>query len=68
VEYQKLVANYPDSQKLTHSMLKIGYTYYELGQMDQARTVLEDLKTRYPGTTAARLAEERLQRMKLVQQ
>jgi TolA-binding protein len=41
-------------------MLKIGYSYYELGQLDQARAVLEDLRSRYPGTTAARLAEERI--------
>jgi len=60
VEYRKLIENYPASKKRSHAMLKIGYSYYELGQLDQARAVLEDLRSRYPGTTAARLAEERI--------
>ncbi len=64
-EYQKLVASYPESQKLTHALLKVGYSYHELGQIPEARQSLEDLKQRYPGTTAARLAEERLQRIGL---
>jgi len=64
-EYTKLVQNHPQSQKLTHALLKIGYSYQELGQVEQAVASFQNLKTRYPGTTAARLAEERLQRIKL---
>ena len=60
IEYRKLVENYPASKKQSHAMLKIGYSYHELGQLDQARAVLEDLRHRFPGTTAARLAEERI--------
>jgi len=60
VEYQKLIEIYPASKKQSHAMLKIGYCYNELGQLDQARAVLEDLRSRYPGSTAARLAEERI--------
>lgn len=63
IEYEKLIQNYPKSQKLTHALLKIGYSYHELGQIDKAKATLEDLKNRYPDTTAARLAEERLQRI-----
>ncbi len=60
VEYRKLIDTYPTSKKRSHAMLKIGYSYHELGQLDQARAVLEDLRNRYAGTTAARLAEERI--------
>ena len=60
VEYRKLIDTYPASKKRSHAMLKIGYSYHELGQVDQARAVLEDLRNRYAGTTAARLAEERI--------
>ncbi len=60
-EYSKLIRTYPESKKQSHAMLKIGYSYHELGQADQARAVLEDLRNRFPGTTAARLAEERIQ-------
>src|SRR5918992_4294263 len=63
IEYEKLIQNYPKSQKLTHALLKIGYSYHELRQIDKAKATLEDLKNRYPDTTAARLAEERLQRI-----
>jgi tol-pal system protein YbgF len=64
-EYQKLVGSYPESQKLTHALLKVGYSYHELGKIPEAKQSLEDLKLRYPGTTAARLADERLQRIRL---
>ena len=64
-EYNKLVGTYPESQKLTHALLKVGYSYHELGKLPEAKATLEDLKLRYPGTTAARLADERLQRIRL---
>jgi tol-pal system protein YbgF len=63
LEYNKLVENYPDSKKLTHSLLKIGFCYQELQQMDEAVFRLENLKKQHPGTTAARLAEERLKKI-----
>ncbi|MBI4696890.1 MAG: tol-pal system protein YbgF [Gammaproteobacteria bacterium] len=59
-EYQNLIRNFPASKKLPQALLKIGYGYEKLGQVDQARAVLEDLKRRYPGTQAAHLAEEKL--------
>ena len=62
-EYRKLIETYPASKKRSHAMLKIGYSYHELGQVDKARAVLEDLRNGYAGTTAARLAEERIQRI-----
>lgn len=62
-QYQKLIQSYPASKKRSHAMLKIGYSYHELGQIDQARAVLEDIRNRYAGSTAARLAEDRIQRM-----
>lgn len=67
-EYHKLVGSYPESQKLTHALLKVGYSYHELGKIPEAKASLEDLKLRYPGTTAARLADERLQRIRLEHQ
>lgn len=63
-EYEKMLANYPQSRKLSHAMLKIGYSYDSLGKPQEARTVLEDLRKRFPGSAAARLAEERLGQLK----
>jgi len=59
-EYQTLAGKYPNSQKLPDALLKIGYSYQELGQEEEARRELIDLRQRFPGTTAARLADERL--------
>lgn len=66
-EYQKLVAAYPSSQKVSQAMLKIGFCQQELGQTEQARATLQEVLQRYPGTTSARMAEDRLQRMRLEQ-
>ncbi|MEQ8660319.1 MAG: tol-pal system protein YbgF, partial [Gammaproteobacteria bacterium] len=52
--YEKLVNGYPDSQKQSHALLKIAYSYSELGLDEQALSVLGTLKTRFPGSAAAR--------------
>jgi len=59
-EYQKMLTAYPASRKLSHAMLKLGYSYDSLGQTADARAILEELEQRFPGSAAARLAEERL--------
>ena len=58
--YQAMLVTYPASKKLSHAMLKIGYSYAELGQAAEARTVLTELQQRFPGTAAAQLATQRL--------
>ncbi len=63
-EFEKLVEQHPDSQKLTHALLKVGYIHDELGQKDKAREVLTDLTKNYPNSTAAGLASKRLERMR----
>lgn len=60
--YQALLGAYPDSQKISHAWLKIGYSQAELGQDALARETLEKVITLYPGTTVARLADERLKK------
>ncbi len=62
-EYNKLLVNYPDSKKLTHSLLKIGFCYHELGKVEEASRRLTKLSQQHPGTTAARLADERLKKI-----
>ena len=63
-QYQKLISNYPDSQKQPHALLKIAYSFDELGRSDQAVKLLTQLKQKYPDSSAARLADERLQRIR----
>jgi len=62
--FQGLTENYPNSPKASDSYLKTGYIYYEKKDWPAARQALEEVVNGYPGTTAARLATDRLQRMK----
>ncbi len=62
-EYQVLLNSYPDSQKASQAMLKIGYSYAELGNNSDAEKTLNEVKSQYPGTTAARLATDRLRKI-----
>lgn len=64
-EFKKVTQNYPDSSKVADSLVKIGFSYYELQEWSLARQTLEKLVADYPDTTAARLGQQRLQKMKL---
>ena len=59
-EFQRLVSAYPNSQKLTHALLKMGYAHAELGNKAEAERVLGDLVERHPQSAAAGLARKRL--------
>ena len=59
-EFQRLVTLHPNSQKLTHALLKIGYAHDELGNRAEAERVLGDLIARHPQSAAAGLARKRL--------
>lgn len=61
--YQAMLVNYPASKKLSHAMLKIGYSYAELGKAAEARAVLSDVQQRFPGSAAAQLAAQRLAKL-----
>jgi tol-pal system protein YbgF len=64
VEFGKVLNGFPGSNKVPDAMLKLGYTYYELKQFPQSKTVLQDLRTRFPDETASRLATKRLDRIR----
>ena len=59
-----LVNKHPQNPKVSDSRLKIGYIHYEKKDWKAARQELEGVVSSYPGTTAARLAADRLARMK----
>lgn len=63
-EFQTLLDRYPDSRKIPDTFLKVGYCHYELKNWDAARAALVTVAKDYPETTAARLANQRLDRMK----
>jgi len=62
--FQSLVSSYPQSSKVADSHLKIGYIQCEKKDWAAAREELDLVVNQFPGTTAARLADDRLNRMR----
>jgi len=62
--FSALVTNYPQSPKVADSRLKLGFIYYEKADWKKARAELEGVVSAFPASTAARLANDRLARMK----
>lgn len=62
--FRKLIQNFPQSTKVADAALKLGFIEYENGQYENAKVLLNDLIKRYPETSAAKLAEKRLERMR----
>jgi len=63
-EFGKVLSSHPDSPKVADAKLKMGYIQYELKDWARAQELLNQVVKGYPGTTTARLAQERLERMK----
>jgi len=63
-EFQTVLDRYPDSRKIPDALLKIGYCNFELKRYDASREALAAVVATYPETTAARLASQRIDRIK----
>jgi tol-pal system protein YbgF len=61
--FQRVIDRYPQSRKIGDALLKIGYCRYELKQWESAREVLGQVVARFTDTPAARLAQQRLDKM-----
>jgi len=61
--FQKVIDKYPESRKVPDALLKVGYCDYELKQFKAAKDALTQVQTTYGDTPAARLAEQRLEKM-----
>lgn len=62
-QFEIVINEYPRSRKVPDALLKVGYCNYELERWDAARAALGKVQQDYSDTTAARLAEQRIQRM-----
>ena len=61
--FQRLLSQFPQSDKAPDALLKVGYSQIELKQNAAAKASLTTVTSKYPGTKAASLAKERLQRL-----
>ena len=62
-EFDKLIKQYPSSPKVPGAMLKSGYIYHSIGTNDQAKKMLNQVISKFPGSSEASLAKKRLQRI-----
>ena len=62
--FQIVLERFPNSRKAPDALLKAGFSHYELQQWADARASLEAVVERFPDSTAARLASQRLERMR----
>ena len=63
-EFDIVIKDHPQSSKVPDALLKMGYCNYELKRWDAARDALHRVQREFPGTTAARLADQRLDQMR----
>lgn len=61
--FNDVIGQFPDSSKIPDARLKIAYAYYEQGKQDESKAALETLVQEHPQSTAARLAQRRLNAM-----
>jgi tol-pal system protein YbgF len=61
--YRKVLADWPDSRKAPDAMVKLGFSLSDMKRTSEARTTLEEVVRKYPGTNAAQLAADRLKRL-----
>jgi tol-pal system protein YbgF len=62
--FQNLEQQFPLSSKLADALLKIGYTYHELEDYQQAEQALTKVVTSFPNQSVARLAQNRINLLK----
>jgi tol-pal system protein YbgF len=61
--YRKVLADWPGSRKAPDAMVKLGFSLSDLKRTGEARSTLEEVVRKYPGTPAAQLAADRLKRL-----
>lgn len=61
--FEAVAERWPGSGKAPGALLKLGYSQYELKRLADAQQTLGRLTARYPDTEAARLAQDRIQRI-----
>ena len=64
IEFQRLVERFPESPKVPGALLTIGYIQHAAGDLEAAQAPLSRVARDYPGTPAADMATQRLQRIK----
>ena len=62
--FNVVLQGFPSSSKCAASLLKMGYAQAALGKTDEARKTLMDVVKKYPDTSTAHLATNKLNTLK----
>lgn len=60
LEYQKVIENYSGGNKVAGAYLKQGLSFFELGEAENARLILNELLKKFPKSGEAGLARKKL--------
>jgi TolA-binding protein len=55
--FETIITQYPDGRKIEDAMYSLGTVYHRLGDNTRARQMLQDVRTRFPNTSAANLSD-----------
>lgn len=61
LEYQKVIENYPQGNKVPASLLKQGLAFSNIGDKANARLILKELISKYPKSNEAAIAKKKIQ-------
>ncbi len=64
LEYQKVIEKYPKGNKVPASLLKQGLAFHSLGDKANTRLILTELIKKYPKSNEAKIAKQKLKRLK----
>jgi len=60
LEYEKVIKNYPEGDKVPYALLKQGIAFLNLGDKASAKVILQRLINDYPNTNQAKTAKAKL--------
>ncbi len=63
IAYNKIITIFPESMHRAAAMLKLAYSHHELGDDKMALRVVKELKSLYPASLSAQLADDRMSRI-----
>jgi tol-pal system protein YbgF len=64
VEYDKVIKNFPDSNKVPYALLKQGLSFQRLGDKASAKLLMQQVIRDFPNTSQSRIAREKLLEIK----
>lgn len=64
LEYQKVIENYPNGNKVPASLLKQGLAFLNLGDKNNSRLILEELIKKHPKSNEAKIAKDKVESFK----